>query len=248
MWLSNLIQTHLLDNPHRVQMTLVPDATKSAKEAEEEKARLAKIGAALTEVDKAEIIAQTEALKVRQETPDDLSLLPKVGLEDIPAELAIVQGQLREIISNGLDTPLNLYHAGTNGIYYQQVLIKIPDQIVKSPYFNLLSILMGEVGAGQYDYLELQQLQTAVSGGLGIGASLRSKTDDKGQISAWLTLTTKSLTNKFDAIQLLKLAFEQLRFDEKDRIIELYNNVKLVGLHAYQVQGMVMRCKLLLVI
>ena len=165
----------------------------TAQEAEDEKARLAKIGEALSEADKAEIIAQTEALKIRQETPDDLSLLPKVGLEDIPAELAIVQGQLREVICNGVDTPLNLYHAGTNGIYYQQVLIQIPDQIVKSPYFNLLSVLMGEVGAGEYDYLELQQLQTAVSGGLGMGASLRSKTDDKGQISAWLTLTTKSL-------------------------------------------------------
>lgn len=226
MWLSNLIQVHLLDNPHRVQMTLVPDANKSALEAQEEKARLAKIGAALTDADKAEIIAQTEALKVRQETPDDLDLLPKVGLEDIPAELPIVQGQLREIICNGVDTPLNLYHAGTNGIYYQQVLIQIPDQIVKSPYFNLLSVLMGEVGAGEYDYLQLQQLQTAVSGGLGMGASLRSKTDDKGQISAWLTLTTKSLTDRFDAIGLLKLAFEQLRFDEKDRIIELLQQRK----------------------
>ncbi|OTG65115.1 insulinase family protein [Acinetobacter silvestris] len=226
MWLSNLITTHLLDNPHRVQMTLVPDATKSAKEAEDEKARLAKIGAALTEEQKAEIIQQTEALNIRQATPDDLDLLPKVGLEDIPAELAIVQGQLREIISNGLDTPLNLYHAGTNGIYYQQVLIQIPDQIVKSPYFNLLSILMGEVGAGEYDYLALQQLQTAVSGGLGMGASLRSQVDDKGKITAWLTLTTKSLTHKLNAIQLLKLAFEQLRFDEKDRIIELLQQRK----------------------
>lgn len=226
MWLSNLIQVHLLDNPHRVQMTLVPDANKSALEAQEEKARLAKIGATLTDADKAEIIAQTEALKVRQETPDDLDLLPKVGLEDIPAELPIVQGQLREIICNGIDTPLNLYHAGTNGIYYQQVLIQIPDQIVKSPYFNLLSVLMGEVGAGEYDYLQLQQLQTAVSGGLGMGASLRSKTDDKGQISAWLTLTAKSLTDRFDAIGLLKLAFEQLRFDEKDRIIELLQQRK----------------------
>ncbi|MDR3029612.1 MAG: insulinase family protein [Acinetobacter sp.] len=226
MWLSNLIQVHLLDNPHRVQMTLIPDANKSALEAQEEKARLAKIGAALTDADKAEIIAQTEALKVRQETPDDLDLLPKVGLEDIPAELPIVQGQLREIICNGIDTPLYLYHAGTNGIYYQQVLIQIPDQIVKSPYFNLLSVLMGEVGAGEYDYLQLQQLQTAVSGGLGMGASLRSKTDDKGQISAWLTLTTKSLTDRFDAIGLLKLAFEQLRFDEKDRIIELLQQRK----------------------
>ncbi|MGA6877295.1 MULTISPECIES: insulinase family protein [Acinetobacter] len=226
MWLSQLIQQHLIDNPHRVQITLVPDASKSAKDAEAEKARLAEIGAQLTEAQKAEIIAQTEALKVRQDTPDDLNLLPKVGLEDVPAELQIVQGQLREIICNRIDTPLNLYHAGTNGIYYQQVLVRIPDEIVKSPYFNLLSILMGEVGAGEYDYLELQQLQTAVSGGLGMGASLRSKVDDKNRISAWLTLTTKSLVNNFDAIRLLKIAFEQLRFDEKDRIIELLQQRK----------------------
>ncbi|MFV5516950.1 insulinase family protein [Acinetobacter gerneri] len=226
MWLSNLIQTYLLDNPHRVQMTLVPDATKSAQETADEQARLAKIGESLTESDKTEIKAQTQALKVRQETEDDLDILPKVGLEDIPAEMAIVQGQLREIISNGVDTPLNLYHAGTNGIYYQQVVIKIPDAIVKSPYFNLLSILMGEVGAGEYSYLQLQQLQTAVSGGLGMGASLRSKVDDKNQISSWLTLTTKSLTHNFEAIRLLKLAFEQLRFDEKDRIIELLQQRK----------------------
>ena len=226
MWLSKLIQTHLLDNPHRVQMTLVPDATKSVKEQQAEQARLAEITANLTEAQKIEIQEKTEALKKRQDTPDDLELLPKVGLEDVPADLHIVQGQLREIICNGLDTPLNLYHAGTNGIYYQQVLIQIPDEIVQSPYFNLLSILMGEVGAGEYDYLELQQLQTAVSGGLGMGASLRSKVDNKDRISAWLTLTTKSLTQKLDAIHLLKLAFEQLRFDEKDRIIELLQQRK----------------------
>ncbi|WP_312057624.1 insulinase family protein [Acinetobacter courvalinii] len=226
MWLSNLIQTHLLDNPHRVQMTLVPDATKSLKEQQAEQARLADITATLTDAQKVEIEAKTAALKQRQDTPDNLELLPKVGLEDVPAELQIVQGQLREIICNGLDTPLNLYHAGTNGIYYQQVLIQIPDEIVQSPYFNLLSILMGEVGAGEYDYLEFQQIQTAVSGGLGMGASLRSKVDDKDRISAWLTLTTKSLTQKLDAIQLLKLAFEQLRFDEKDRIIELLQQRK----------------------
>ena len=226
MWLSQLIQTHLIDNPHRVQMTLVPDAEKSAKDAALEKARLAEIAAQLTEEQKAEIVAQTEALKVRQDTPDDLNLLPKVGLEDVPAALHIVQGELREIISNRIDYPLNLYHAGTNGIYYQQVLIEIPDEIVQSPYFNLLSILMGEVGAGEYNYLELQQLQTAVSGGLGMGASLRSKVDDKNQISAWLTLTTKSLVNNLEAIRLLKLAFEQLRFDEKDRIIELLQQRK----------------------
>lgn len=32
--------------------------------------------------------------------------------------------------------------------------VKIPDEVVQSPYFTLLSVLLGEVGAGEYDYLE----------------------------------------------------------------------------------------------
>lgn len=226
MWLSNLIKTHLLDNPHRVQMTLVPDANKTAQDLAEEQQRLADIDATLTEEDRKEINEKALALQKRQDSVDDMELLPKVGLEDVPADLNIAQGQLREIICNNMDTPLHLYHAGTNGLYYQQVLIKIPEDVLQSPYFNLLSILMGEVGAGQYNYLELQQLQTAVSGGIGMGASLRSGVDDKGTISAWLTLTTKSLAHKMDAIELLKLAFEQLRLDEKDRILELLQQRK----------------------
>lgn len=52
----NLIKEHLLDNPHRVQLTLVPDATKSAKEAADEKARLAEIGKNLTEEQKLKLL------------------------------------------------------------------------------------------------------------------------------------------------------------------------------------------------
>lgn len=158
---------------------------------------MAEITANLTEDQKIEIQQKTEALKNVKIQRMILSYFLKLVWKML-ADLHIVQGQLREIICNGLDTPLNLYHAGTNGIYYQQVLIQIPDEIVQSPYFNLLSILMGEVGAGEHDYLEFQQIQTAVSGGLGMGASLRSKVDDKDRISAWLTLTTKSLTQKLD--------------------------------------------------
>lgn len=226
MWLSGLIQTHLIDNPHRVLMTMQPDAEKSTRLQQAEQAQLAAIAAKLNDAEKAEILARTEALNIRQDTPDDLDLLPKVGLEDVPAQLHVVQGQLREILCNGIDCPVHVYHAGTNGLYYQQVLIELPDEVVQSPYFNLLSILMGEVGAGEFDYLTLQQRQTALSGGVGMGASLRSQVNDKHKISAWLTLTTKSLCQQFDAIALLKLAFEQLRFDEKDRIIELLQQRK----------------------
>lgn len=226
MWLSKLIQTHLLDNAHQVLLTLVPDTEKTQREHAAEQARLAHIEANLTEEDKAQIQQQTEALKQRQETQDDLSLLPKVGLEDIPAQVKIVTGQSEQLSLNGQDVPLHIYHTGTNGLYYQQVAIEVPNEVLQSPYFSLLSIFVGEVGAGKYNYLDIQQLQTAVSGGFGMGVSLRAGLSNKDEITAFVTLTTKSLSNKFDAIRLLKLAFAEIRFDEKERVIELLQERK----------------------
>lgn len=242
-WLQSLIQTYLLDNPHRVLLTLVPDAELTTKNQQAEQDRLDVIESQLTSSDKEEINQHTAALQARQALEDDLSVLPKVGLDDVPPALKIAQGEIQHITHNEQDTPLHLYHAGTNGLYYQQVLINIPNDIVQSPYFTLLSIFMGEVGAGQYDYLELQQQQTAVTGGLGMGVSLRSDLNNKEEISAFLTLTTKSLVNNDQAIELLKTAFVDMRFDEKSRILELLQerktrwNSRITGSgHSYAMQ------------
>lgn len=230
MWLPNLIQTYLIDNPHRVRMTLIPDQNISAQEQAAEQARLDQINEKLTDADRAQLIEQAEALKARQATEDDLSLLPKVGLEDIPADLKHIEPidttiQLANQLENR-ETPVKLYHAGTNGLFYQQVLIELPDDVVQSPYLGILALLMGEVGAGEDDYLTLQQRQTEISGGVGMGVSLRSQVDDANQISALLTLTTKALNRHPDAMQLLQHAFCNIRLDEKSRILELLQQRK----------------------
>lgn len=226
MWLSSLIQTYLIDNPHRVRLTLIPDNTLSAQDQAAEQERLNQIDQKLGEQDRQYLTEQAEALKQRQATPDDLELLPKVTLEDIPAELKKVDEIAEQIYIDGHAVPVHLYHAGTNGLFYQQVLIHLPQDIVLSPYFSILSLLMGEVGAGAHDYLQLQQRQTEISGGVGMGLSLRSKIDDRQQISAILTLTTKALNRNVAAMDLLHTAFTEIRFDEKNRILELLQQRK----------------------
>ena len=226
MWVSQLIQTYLIDNPHRVRLTLVPDAMQSENEKHAEQARLNEIAQQLTPEARLEIKANTAALEERQATPDNLDLLPKVTLEDVPADLKLIPVIAENIHIDGQATPVNLYHAGTNGLFYQQVLVHLPQQLVHSPYFGLLSMMMGEVGAGQDDYLSLQDQQTAISGGVGMGLSLRSKLDDHNQISALLTLTTKALNRHPEAMDLLHKAFTSIRFDEKKRILELLQQRK----------------------
>ncbi|MFP3366651.1 hypothetical protein R0J93_23685, partial [Pseudoalteromonas sp. SIMBA_148] len=52
-WLPNLIKTHLLDNQHRVRVTMTPDSEKTARLAAAEQTRLDTIAMDLTADDKA---------------------------------------------------------------------------------------------------------------------------------------------------------------------------------------------------
>lgn len=226
-WLPGLIRTHLLDNPHRVRLTLQPDNTLSGQEQAAEQQRLDQLAALLTDDQRRAIEQQTQALKARQAEVDDINLLPKVGLEDVPLSLRQVPEVLTQLSIQGQQETLHLYPAGTNGLYYQQVIMRVPDQVLWSPYLGILNLLMGEVGAGDLDYLQLQVRQTEISGGLGMGLSLRSDVHDKHKISGVLSLTTKALTRHPDAMDLLYQAFNQIRFDEKSRILELLQQRKL---------------------
>ena len=225
-WLPALIKQHLIDNPHRVRLTLKPDPAKTARDQQAEQARLDRIEQQLDAAAREKLIQQAEALAVRQAQEDDLSLLPKVGLADIPAELHVVTGEETTLSVAAEKVPFYRYTAGTNGLYYAQVLIDLPQDVFNSPLLGIYTSLIGELGAGELDYLAIQQAQSAVSGGISLGASIRSSVQDAQQASAFLVLATKALTEKLSAIDLLKKAFTELRLDEKDRILELLQQRK----------------------
>ncbi len=225
-WLPSLIQQHLIDNPHRVRLTLKPDPEKSQRDQQQENARLEKIEQSLDEPARSQLIIQATALAERQAQEDDLSLLPKVGLADIPAELHVVSGEEKVFSIAGQQTPFYQYAAGTNGLYYSQVLIDLPDDVFHSPLLGIYTSLIGEVGAGDLDYLTVQQAQAAVSGGVHLSASFRSDVSDQQKASTFLVLSTKALSEKLEALDLLKKAFTELRLDEKDRILELLQQRK----------------------
>ncbi len=227
-YLPNLVQTYLIDNPHRVRLVLNPDSEKTARDQAREQAQLDQIEAKLTADDRIKLEQDAAALATRQAQSDDLSILPKVGLDDIPVDLKIQTGETLTLA--GTDATLHRYIAGTNGLYYQQVLIDVPQSLFSDPRYNkLLSLyvsLVGNLGAGDLDYMQIQQRQTAVSGGISLGASLRTTINDQGKISAFLVLSTKALTHKLDAIALLHDAFINLRLDEVERIMELFQQRK----------------------
>ena len=222
-WLPGLLQKHLIDNPHRVRVALVPDATKSAKLAEAEQARLDAIEATLTEADKQKLKEQAEQLTARQAAEDDLSLLPKVGLEDVPDSISFIHGKQVDIKLAGDDSVLYQYEAGTNGLYYYQVIMPLAgqDELINHPLLPIYLGLLSELGTDTLSARDFQALQAAHSSGVTARISQRTSPQNPDLLSSYFVVATRALNRKPEAIDLVKQVLEHSIFTEKDRIKEL---------------------------
>jgi len=255
-WLPNLIKTHLIDNPHRVRVTLKPDSQKSAKLAAAEQERLDAIAKNLDDDAKAKLRAQEQALAERQAMVDDLSVLPKVGLEDVPADISFIEGRKKAVQLSGRDSSIFEYDAGTNGLYYYQVVIPLTDtvtgidtaalpadDIINHPLLPIYLSLLSELGTDSMGALEFQAKQAAQSSGVTARISQRTSIDSRDDISSYFVVATRALNRKPEAIDLVKEVMEHSIFTEQSRIKEILQQraaswqSRLAGAgHAYAMQ------------
>ena len=217
-YIPNLIENLLLSNAHRVTITLSPDDALEARRNQAEKDRLKRIKAALSDTDKQQIIERSAALKSRQSQVDDMSILPKVGLEDVPARLPEYEN---EKVAG--DLPVTFYPQGTNGLVYQQLVVDLPELDAEEiEYLPLFSSMMTELGIGEADYLTVQERQAQVCGGLGASNSIRATIKDRQDLNGYFILSSKALVPNVKAMsELLKDTMLNVRFDEANRVKEL---------------------------
>lgn len=218
-FIPRLIQQQLLDNPHRVRLSLKPDPQLAARRNQAEAARLAGIKAGLSEEQKAQVLSLAQQLAERQQQQDDESILPKVGLDDVPPQLHIASGYKTHIQGR----PAQLFEQGTNGLIYQQLVVSLPqlddEQLAVMPYY---SNCLTELGCGDQDYLAMQARQSSDSGGVSSYSALRGSVDSEQAAKGHFILSGKALSrNHAPFSRLLHDIFSQARFDEHGRIREL---------------------------
>ncbi len=218
-FIKSLARDFLLDNPHRVTLTMTPDKLLAARRDEAEKNRLAQIKATLKPDDVQRISTLAQNLEARQEQKLDESILPKVTLSDVKPDIRILSPNNAQC---GV-LPATIYTAGTNGIVYQQITIELPELdhelLALLPYYtNALT----EVGVGERDYLATQEWQSSVCGSISAYTSLRGAIDDEQNARAMLVLSSKSLTrNHRSQSELMKATLEHPRWDELSRLRDL---------------------------
>jgi len=223
-FIPGLVKTLLLDNPHRVRLTMKPDSGLSAKTEQEELARLATIQAGLDESSKQAIIDMAVALETRQAQEDDPSILPEVTKADIPTDIKQYTANHTHIS----DMLVTGYECGTNGLTYQQILVDLPE--LSEQEKQLMPIFNGcitEVGSAGRDFLQTQSLQAAVTGGLSARSSIHSKQGDANGCHSHFVLSSKALNgNQKPMTQLLNETLNEADFSDTQRLNDLISQIR----------------------
>ena len=113
----------LLNNQHRVTLVVAPDSNLDQERKDREAARLATMRASLDESELENIRKLATDLEARQNQVDDASILPKVGILDIPKDVSVPTLDQRELKGGHRHF---VGASGTNGLVYQQIAMDLP--------------------------------------------------------------------------------------------------------------------------
>ena len=216
-YLEELISTCLIKNQHRLNYELKPDPKFNENLENFFASTLKNKEETLTEEDREEINDLAKALKARQEAMDDVEILPKVTKQDIPLKREYTHVSF-------LKNNRSVYEVGTNGLMYSDFLFPCKNLTSQELLFSsLYTFILTEVGLKESSYEEIQALQSSITGGL--NASFKLQTNDQSEPGKlFLCISSKSLENNFDEMEKLILnTLENARFDEEDRILDLFN-------------------------
>ena len=224
-FIPDLVKRLLLDNQHRITLTLKPDSNISQRRIIAEKEKLARIKSELGTDEAAAIVDYADQLAKRQVQEDDPSILPKVTLEDIPTSFHIPEASHHKL---GNDAA-TVYHQGTNGLVYQHAVQPMPQ--LSEPLRRSLPLYTGflaELGSGGRNYLDTQKRQAEVTGGIGAYTLQRGAIDNEQDVKGYLVVRGKALVRNSAALsELINDTMTSVLFDEHERLRELISQARM---------------------
>lgn len=221
MWLSKLIQEHLLDNQHLVVATLEPKVGLRQSEEEAEFKRLQDLKATLSDAEKQTIVEQTHTLKELQEKPDDpevLAKLPTLTLNDIDKE-----GKEIPIDVSKHDGAEILYHdLFTNGIVYLDVgfnVQNLPQAWI--PFMPLFGHALIEIGTKTENDVELAQRIRRRTGGIWTSMLNSGKHNDPRGVTRFIIRGKATVEQAPEMLNILRDLLETVNFDNPEKFKQM---------------------------
>ena len=220
---ENLIKKWLLTNSHRSRLTMVPDEQMEENEALRVRAELEKIKKNLS-LDRLKQIQQdSEALKLRQETPDDVSCLPTLAIKDIPPSVPIVKETDYDRQSSA-----TLYSQPTSGIFYFAASagtgVLARELIPLAPFF---CYALTRCGTSLHDYTTMARRIDGYTGGIGLATHARTRYGDGGGCLPFISFGGKCLVRNQDKMfEIIEELIAHFDFGDHSRLKSLLNEYR----------------------
>lgn len=221
-YFEKLVQTYLIDNPHKSLVILKPQKGMAQEQEEALKAQLAERKAGMSREQLEEIMDRQQALTAYQEQEDnkeDLAKIPMLAREDIGREA-------RKIINEetGIgEIPALRHSLFTNGIAYIRLVFsldRIPERLY--PYVGILSACLGLLNTKNYSYGELSNEIDLNTGGIGTANNIYGNVENTDEYKATLDLKTKVMYGNIDkAMELLQEIALTSDFTDEKRLLEI---------------------------
>lgn len=221
-YFEKLIRDHLLENPHRSRVLLVPDPEEGARRDAQEQQFLSERRKGLTDDDVRQVMEQARHLKERQQTPDSeeaLATIPTLSIEDLPR---LGKRIAQERLPLGTQEEAVCFHdQNTFGIAYLDIAFDmsvVPQQDI--PLLPLFGRALLETGTAQQDFVTLSRRISANTGG--IWPDMFLSTTQQGTTSAWFMLRGKAMLDKGEELtRIMREVLQSARFEDRERIRQL---------------------------
>ncbi len=215
-YLTDLLRAVVLDNPHRLLLTCVPDRSENARRQQAETEELAARKAQLNPTELAELDRQAQALTAAQDEPNSpkaLATLPKLRTGDIPPE----PRELPTVVQTALGRPFLHTDLPAGGLTYLQLAFSL--QGLDEDLYPLLPVFIQAVrkmGAAGLNYAAMAEREAACCAGVGLSLAVGGTVSDPGLVTPRLIVGVHGLEERLPQM-LGVLADRLLRADFGDR-------------------------------
>ena len=240
---EQLIENYLLDNTHKVIVTLNPEQGKEEREQEVLAEKMAALKASMDPETIAQNIKLCSELHKRQaaaDTAEALETIPLLERSDIRREVEVTETVLKQLGTNDI-----LYvPAFTNKIAYLNWyfdLTGIDKDLL--PYCYLLSDVLGKFNTDKYTYQELATASNKYTGGVSFQMHAYSAADDANDYTIKFTVQAKALTANLDKLfDILQAVALGSKIDDAKRLQEILDEVKTDWDSSFFSRGQTVAC------
>ena len=228
-YFEDLIRHSILNNNHKVLVSIYPERGLQERKDAEVKEHLANVKANMTSEEIEAIVEQTKRLKIRQETPDSdeaLASIPLLELSDLNPNIEAVERRESKIGN----TTVHFVPTFTKGINYVGLYFKLNCLTEEELFYaDILSDILGRIDTSERGYEALAKDINMNLGGLSSDITAISKDGKRDEFTPLMIVRAKALHSKLpDLCRLINEVVKKADYSDDQRLTELVQESKAI--------------------